>query len=175
MCFISLIMLSLSLSMDAFSLALAYGTLNLPKTTSKKLSYSVGIFHFFMPILGMSVKYALVKYYSISFEFITFIIYIYLGVVLLMESTRERQVSNIQSTRDIFLFSFVVSLDSFSVGIALKHFTFLAPLCFAVCSFLFTSVGLNIGKNLYHLLGKVSVLFGGIFFLILAFFSFFTV
>ena len=45
--------IAVSLSMDAFSLSLAYGTLGLSKKETIQLSSIVGIYHFFMPIIGM--------------------------------------------------------------------------------------------------------------------------
>ena len=50
-----IILLAFGLSMDAFSLSLIYGTLNLDKEIEKIMSISVGIFHFFMPILGYKI------------------------------------------------------------------------------------------------------------------------
>ena len=59
---LSIIIVAISLSMDAFSLALAYGTLGLGPKMLFKISLSVGLFHFFMPLLGMGIKYYLVQY-----------------------------------------------------------------------------------------------------------------
>ena len=47
--------IAVSLSMDAFSLSLAYGTLNLKKKYIKQLSLIVGIYHFFMPLIGLLI------------------------------------------------------------------------------------------------------------------------
>ena len=44
--------IAIGLSMDAFSLAIAYGTNNIEKKKILILSISVGLFHFFMPVLG---------------------------------------------------------------------------------------------------------------------------
>lgn len=167
---ISVLILSLSLSMDAFSLALAYGTLNLPRKLCMKISISVGMFHFFMPLLGMSVKYLLVQYSDLSFHYVTFLIYLYLGIMLLLEAREERKVSSILSLKDILLFSLAVSLDSFSVGVAQQKFVLLAPIFFAIFSCFFTYLGLRLGKKLYSFLGKVAIIIGGIFFCLLAFF-----
>ena len=49
---ISLVAIAIGLSMDAFSLAILYGTLNFTKRKTLYLSSSVGVFHFFMPLLG---------------------------------------------------------------------------------------------------------------------------
>lgn len=168
--FVSIILLAFSLSMDAFSLALAYGTLGLSNIFSFKISSSVGVFHFFMPLLGMSVKYYLMEYSSMSFDFITFIIYFYLGINFLLESREKRKVSKMCSMKDIFLFSLAVSLDSFSVGLAQLNLTIISPITFAIFSFFFTLIGLKLGKKLNSMFGKTAVIIGGIFFLILGFF-----
>ena len=44
-----LFIIAISLSMDAFSLSLAYGTLDINKKEIITLSIIVGIYHFFMP------------------------------------------------------------------------------------------------------------------------------
>ena len=44
MSFITLILIAISLSMDAFSLSLAYGTLGIPKKQIFLLSFIVGCF-----------------------------------------------------------------------------------------------------------------------------------
>ena len=68
-------LIAVSLSMDAFSLSLAYGTLNVDKSKRILLSIIVGAYHFFMPILGMNVgktvflfKYKLSKQYYIYYR-----------------------------------------------------------------------------------------------------------
>ena len=45
-----IMIIAVSLSMDAFSLSLAYGTVNLDKKSCLKLSIIVGLYHFFMPL-----------------------------------------------------------------------------------------------------------------------------
>ena len=50
---ISTIIVGVSLSMDAFSLALAYGTVGLSNKNKIILSIIVGCFHFFMPLMGL--------------------------------------------------------------------------------------------------------------------------
>lgn len=167
---LSMILVAISLSMDAFSLALAYGTLGLENKLSFRIAFSVGVFHFFMPLLGMSVKYYLVKYSGMSLHFITSVIYFYLGIMLLLESKEDRKVSKIGSFKDIILFSIAVSLDSLSVGIAQQKSTILGPIFYALFSFFFTTLGLKMGKKLNYLFGKTATIIGGIFFLLLALF-----
>ena len=52
---LAILVIAVSLSMDAFSLSLVYGTLNLEKKTIILQSLIVGLFHFFMPRIGIYV------------------------------------------------------------------------------------------------------------------------
>ena len=72
MSIIMVIVIAVSLSMDAFSLSLAYGTLNLEKSQIRLLSLIVGLYHFFMPLLGMWVgtKILNFRHNFLNFHFI---------------------------------------------------------------------------------------------------------
>ena len=66
------ILVGISLSMDAFSLSLAYGTINLNKRQELTLSLIVGLYHFVMPLIGLFFgsiieKYIIIITYLISF------------------------------------------------------------------------------------------------------------
>ncbi len=67
--------IAVSLSMDAFSLSLAYGTINLDKKEINILSIIVGIYHFFMPIFGMIIGNYIIKYINIGQDLIILIIF----------------------------------------------------------------------------------------------------
>ncbi len=49
---LSIILLAISLSLDAFSLALSYGIFNIEYKIKLKTSLITGIFHFIMPLIG---------------------------------------------------------------------------------------------------------------------------
>ena len=66
MSIIMVIVIAVSLSMDAFSLSLAYGTLNLEKSQIRLLSLIVGLYHFFMPLLGMWVGTKILNFLPIN-------------------------------------------------------------------------------------------------------------
>ena len=52
---ITIFLIAVSLSMDAFSLALIYGTQGINKKDKIILSLIVGIYHFVMPLIGLSI------------------------------------------------------------------------------------------------------------------------
>lgn len=144
------ITIAVSLSMDAFSLALAYGTLNFQNKDQLKIAITVGIYHFFMPLIGLSIGALLLKIIPIQPSFVVFAVLLCIGIQMILESQKiENNIKNM-SNYEILLFGLAVSIDSFSLGIGLKAITphiIIAPLIFMTTSFLFTYIGLKLGKN----------------------------
>ncbi len=165
------IIIAISLSMDAFSLALAYGTLNLNKKDIYKLSLVVGFYHFFMPLLGLFLGNIILKYVS-NPNFIVFLILFVIGIEMIYETFKEEDIKNIVSLRQILLFGLAVSIDSFSVGIGLniisKNYLYCSTI-FSIFSLSFTYLGLILGKKINNIIGKTSTIIGGLILIIIAF------
>lgn len=160
-----ILIIAVSLSMDAFSLSLAYGTLNLNKKIMSKLSIIVGAFHFFMPLFGMLIGTFITNVLPISPSLLVFLILTFIGIQMIVESFKEEEYKNILNIYQLLLFGFAVSIDSFSVGIGLKSINSNFILCstiFSICSFVFTYLGLILGKKINHIIGKSSTIIGGL-------------
>lgn len=165
-----ILVIAISLSMDAFSLALAYGTLKLDKKQIKQLSIIVGIFHFFMPLFGMVIGSTIFHLLPIKPSLIVFIILCFIGIQMIIESFKENRCIALMSFGQLLLFGFAVSVDSFSVGIGLKAINENYILCaclFSLSSFIFTYIGLLLGKKISLLIGKTSTIIGGIILIII--------
>ena len=160
-----IIVIAVSLSMDAFSLSLAYGTLNLSIKNINQLSIIVGLYHFFMPILGMLIGKIIFNYLPIQPNLIVFIVLVIIGIQMLIESFKKDDKVKIMTFIELLLFGLAVSIDSFSVGIGLKGISnnyILAALIFSITSFVFTYIGLHLGKKINNLVGNISTFLGGI-------------
>jgi putative Mn2+ efflux pump MntP len=158
-------MVAISLSMDAFSLSLAYGTLNMQKKDINCLSIIVGIYHLIMPLIGMYVGKTIIGLLPIQPNTLVFIVLFFIGTEMIIESFKEDKNIKILSIIEMLLFGFAVSLDSFSVGLGLKVLyktPFVAALIFMISSFIFTYLGLILGKKISSLVGKMATIFGGI-------------
>ncbi len=165
------IIIAISLSMDAFSLALAYGTLNLNKKDIYKLSLVVGFYHFFMPLLGLFFGNIILKYVS-NPNFLVFVILFIIGIEMIYETFKEEDIKNIVSFRQILLFGLAVSIDSFSVGIGLNIISnnyLFCSIIFSLFSATFTYLGLILGKKISNIIGKTSTIIGGLILIIIAF------
>ena len=117
---ILILIIAISLSMDAFSLAIVYGTLNLSKKIKNFLSITVGIFHFVMPLLGSVLGLFIVHHIISNPDILVGIIFTILSIEMLLNIKElDEEKKDFKSLANAFLFGFSVSIDSFSVGIAL--------------------------------------------------------
>lgn len=167
---IIVILLSIGLSMDAFSLSLIYGTLNLDAKTQKLMSLSVGIFHFFMPILGYQIGEMILKLININPNTLVGIIFIILGIEMILSVNKDEQVKMLTSLFSIILFSFTVSIDSFSIGIGfgVAALDILLPcITFSLTSMIFTYMGVMLGNRLSNKFGSITTILGAIILLVL--------
>lgn len=171
-----IIVLAVSLSMDAFSLSLAYGTLNLQKQYIYELSIIVGIYHFIMPILGVLCGSKILSIVSIESNLLVFLVLTVIGIEMIYESFKSENDIKIMKIGELILFGFAVSVDSFSIGIGLKSITsniWISALIFSLTSLLFTYFGLFLGKKINSIIGKLSTIIGGIILIIIGLFYLF--
>lgn len=170
---ITVIIIAISLSMDAFSLSLAYGTLNLLKKDILLQSIIVGLYHFFMPYLGQILGNKILEIIPINSNFLVFIVLFIIGIQMIVETFKKEENVKKMTLKEMFLFGFTVSIDSLSLGIGLESIyknIFLASLVFMITSFLFTYIGLDLGKKINEIIGKISTIIGGIILLLVGLF-----
>lgn len=166
---ILLIIIAVTLSMDAFSLSLAYGTLGLEKKQINLLSIIVGIYHFIMPQIGNFLGLIILNIIKIKPNIIVFVIFLVIGIQMIIESFKKEKEITSMKTSQMVLFGLAVSIDSFSVGVGLNAITnkyLMASLIFSLVSAFFTYLGLRIGKYINEKIGKISTIIGGIIILI---------
>ena len=170
---ILIFIIAISLSMDAFSLSLAYGTINLTKREINTLSIIVGIYHFFMPIFGMLIGSYITKFVHVGQDLIILIVFSLIGINMILESRKEQETVKYMKLGEMLLFGLAVSIDSFSVGIGINNISNNFIMCssvFSITSFTFTYIGLKLGKKLNLLIGRFATLIGGISLILLGVF-----
>lgn len=166
----------IGLSMDAFSLSILYGTLNLKKKKMIELSIIVGIFHFFMPMLGFFLGNTLLEFVSINPNVLVSVIFILIAIQMLLSLTKEEEIVALTGFLSLFMFGLTVSIDSFSVGIglsALESNIVTSAIIFSLTSCVFTFTGLVLGTKLNKIFGNISTLIGSVILLILGIYHFF--
>lgn len=151
--------IAISLSMDAFSLSLLYGTMN--KNNNFRLSIIVGIYHFIMPLLGMTIGN---KIAILNSRYIIMAIFVVIGVQMLIETFKHKKITELNIFSQL-LFGLAVSIDSFTVGLTLNMITnncIQSAFIFALTSLTFTYLGLKLGNYINKKIGKYSTIIGGI-------------
>lgn len=165
MSIIMVIIIAVSLSMDAFSLSLAYGTLNIEKQQMNLLSIIVGIYHFFMPLIGMWIGKKILFLLPIQPNTVVFIVLLVIGLQMIIESFKKTRSVSVMKFAELLIFGLAVSLDSFSVGLGLRAIytnPYISAIIFSISSFLFTYLGLYLGKKINNMIGRISTRIGGI-------------
>ena len=145
---LSIFLIGVALSMDAFSIALSIGTTHLSKNRFILIPIVVSIMHFVMPLIGLFLGNQILSVININPKIIMTIILLYLAFLMYKDRNNDK-VPKINSLLSIFLYAISVSLDSFSVGIGLKGLTehyILASIVFSLCAFCITYIGLVLGK-----------------------------
>ena len=160
--FFTITLIGISLSMDAFSLALAYGMAGIEKKKVIAISIIVGLFHLIMPLLGLLLGIVIDSISFINLHIIAAIILIYVGLELIISNLKEEYIP--LNKINTIVFSLSVSIDSLTIGIGLKAITnnyILAPLIFSICSSIFTYLGLILGNIIGKKIGIYSKTIGG--------------
>ena len=170
------ILIGISLSMDAFSLALLYGTYGLAKNEEITLSIIVGLFHFFMPLIGLFFGNMIFHYFVVDANFVVGIIFGLIGFEMFISSFREEEVKILIGFVPFLLFGLSVSIDSLTTGIGLSSISdnyLMVSSIFMFFSALFTYLGLKLGGFLSDKFGRIATMFGGSLMIFLAFFYIF--
>lgn len=173
---ITCFLIAISLSMDAFSLSLAYGMYGFSLKKEILLSCIVGIFHFFMPLFGFLLGNIIIKYFIFDLNLLVGGIFLIIGIEMIASFKNNSSIKIIDSLSGFLLFGLSVSIDSFTTGIGLvvisKNYIGVSFI-FMLVSGLFTYLGLRIGKYFSDLFGKYAIFLGGIIMCILALYQLF--
>ena len=102
--FFTILLIGISLSMDAFSLSLIYGMLGISEKNKIKLAIIVGIFHFFMPIIGNILGYFISDISYINLDIVACVILLYIGTSLIISNFKDEDVINNRNNYLMFFF-----------------------------------------------------------------------
>ena len=167
---LSIFLIGIALSIDAFSVALSIGVNNISSSKRIQIALTIGVMHFFMPLIGNILGDQIFNIININPKLIVSIIFIYLALVMLLDKKNDKDYK-LTSFISIFLIAFSVSIDSFSIGFGLTGLTdkhLLSFLIFSLCSGCITYAGLILGKYSLELLKDKAKYFGIIILTILA-------
>ncbi|WP_404330464.1 manganese efflux pump MntP family protein [Mesobacillus maritimus] len=162
---VTLILMAFALGMDAFSVGLGMGMFRLSLRQILKIGIMIGIFHVWMPLVGMIAGRFLSDQFGAIASYLGGGLLILLGIQMIRSSFKEEEESLIAPVgKGLLFFAFGVSLDSFSAGLTLGIYgakTFLVLICFGAVATILTWAGLFLGRRVQGWLGQYSEALGG--------------
>ncbi len=166
----SLLLLSVGLAMDAFSVATVtgFGLGKIKISDATRMSISFGAAHTLMPIVGWVLGSTIVNLVSDYDHWVAFLLLAFVGgrmVIEGLDGDGEVDPNEILGTVSLIMFTVAVSIDALAVGLSfrLEDLPILVPSLFmGTGTLLFTFVGLLVGNRTGKAFGKKAQIMGGL-------------
>lgn len=170
---LELLLISIALSMDAFSVSVCKG-LAMEKLKLKNIffiSAMFGLFQGLMPLTGYLLGYAFTNFISAIDHWIAFVLLLILGLKMVKESKNANSIiSDSFSFKEILLLAIATSMDALTVGITFAFLniniifsaSIIMLITFGICF-----VGVIIGKLLGSKNPNKSNVIGGVILILL--------
>lgn len=164
---LTITVMAVALGMDAFSLGIGIGLKGIRRFDVLRLSAIIALFHVLMPLGGMVMGQYVGELLGGIATSAAGALLLLLGGHMVYSSLRGEAVDSIdhRSALGTLVFSFSVSIDSFSVGVSLGMFAshmFVTVLMFGAAGGLMSVLGLMLGRHVSRSLGGYGEAFGGV-------------
>ncbi len=169
--YITLLIIGIGLSMDAFSVAITNGLCigHATKKDALKIAAFFGIAQGIMPLAGYFAGLAFSAFVERVDHWIAFVILSIIGIKMIIEAVEkikkpEECTFCALSTRELFFQAVATSIDALAVGIsfaALEFNIFTASAVIAATTFFISFVGVFIGKKVGNIFKEKAEIFGG--------------
>lgn len=162
----SFFVMAFALGLDGFSVSLGIGLQNIRLKRIAVIGIVIGLYHMILPFIGMLIgNYILSKVEMIT-TVIGGLILVTIGSYMVFSALQTKTPINIHPKGfQLISLAFIVSLDSFPVGISLGLIgikTLFIILLFGIVTTLLAWTGMLIGRKANKLLGIYSEILGGI-------------
>lgn len=176
--FISTLLIAIALAMDAFSVSLTKGFTLKKISKGQVLWFAIffGGFQSIMPILGWLGGIQLEWLITTFAPWVAFILLLLIGSNMIRESLSSEE-DNYESPdkfsfKELTLLAIATSIDAFAVGITyavLKTNILIPVIMIGVVAFIFTIIGLYLGKKIGNYFGDKFEILGGAILILLGF------
>ncbi|MCW4013491.1 MAG: manganese efflux pump MntP family protein [Candidatus Bathyarchaeota archaeon] len=167
----SLVLLSVGLAMDAFSVALVagFGLGKIKLSDTLKVSSVFGVAHIIMPTLGWFLGSTIIGLIQRWDHWIAFILLAFVGGKMIREGldeeNEELNACDLLNFTSLIMFTIAVSIDALAVGLSfsLQELSIWIPsLYMGAGTLIFTFIGLTIGNKTGSRFGKKAQIAGGL-------------
>ncbi len=165
---ISTILIAIALAMDAFSVSLTKGFTQKNLKTNQILYYGLffGFFQFMMPLIGYYIGGVISRFIMSVASIVAFVLLLAIGLNMIRESLDDdEEISDNFSFREVTLLAVATSIDALAVGMTyaiLAEEILLPSVIIGIVAFLFTVVGIFIGKKIGNYFGGRFQILGGV-------------
>ncbi|WP_458454903.1 manganese efflux pump MntP [Methanobrevibacter sp.] len=173
---ISIFLIAVALAMDAFSVSMTKGFTQKTLTESQILYYGLffGGFQAFMPLVGYFCGNVIASIVEALAPIIGFILLLLIGLNMIRESLMgdEEEVTDCFSFREVTLLAIATSIDAFAVGITialLRDPILISSLIIGIVAFVFSILGIFIGRKLGDYVGDKFQILGGVILILIGF------
>jgi putative Mn2+ efflux pump MntP len=165
--FLTLLMIAFALSMDAFSLGIGVGMVGIRLREILKVSLTIGLFHIFMPLVGIVIGVYLSEVIGDIAVFTGGALLMAIGIHMLWNGFVQGEEKSMLQTKGfgLLLFAFSVSLDALTVGFSFGLIAvnkLLAVSLFGLMGGAMAYFGLLLGRSVGGWLGEYSEVLGGL-------------
>lgn len=165
MSLIEIIIISISLAMDAFAAALCKG-LTMKKNYKNAIIIGLyfGLFQALMPLIGYVFGTFLYGIDKID-HFIALLLLSVIGITMILESKENKELDDKLDFKTMFILSVATSIDALLVGITFSFLEANIIYCISIIgiiTFIISSIGVLIGSKFGIKYGSKAELLGGI-------------
>ena len=171
---IELIIISLSLAMDAFSASICKGLkekrINLKNSLITGLYF--GIFQSLMPTIGYFLGSFLSNRIKEFDHYFAFFILAFIGFYMIRETKNDNSINQSLNFKEMIILSIATSIDALIVGVTFSFLNvnlWLSVLIIGIITFLLTSTGYSIGTFFGIKYQKKAQIIGGLVLIIMGF------
>lgn len=171
---ISTFLIAVALAMDAFSVSMTKGFTQKKLTKSQIVYYGLffGGFQFFMPILGYFCGNVIASIVESLAPIVGFILLLAIGLNMIRESLSndDEEITDHFSFKEVTLLAVATSIDAFAVGITIALINdpiLISSAIIGIVAFIFSIIGVFIGKKLGNYVGDKFQILGGVILIII--------
>ncbi|MCL2116161.1 MAG: manganese efflux pump MntP family protein [Methanobrevibacter sp.] len=174
----TIIIIAIALAMDSFSISITKGFTikNINTVQSLWIGIFFGFFQGFMPILGWVSGVQLEYFLSKVAPWIAFVLLVAIGIKMIYESIKNDEEKNSKkgqfSFKELTFMGIATSIDAFAIGVTLAFLNtpiIIPAIIIGLVSFIFSEIGIAIGKIMGRFFKDKFEILGGVVLIILGF------
>ena len=162
---LKIILISIGLSMDAFSVSLCKGLSIKNNLYGLILSLSFSIFQMIMPLIGYFLGNILSDKLIAFNHIIAFVLLSVVGINMIKESYKKEDLNNNFNFKELITLSIATSIDALSVGITFSFFKInliKTIITIGITCFIFSFLGTFIGRIIGNKINNLANIIGGV-------------